>query len=550
MSLSHGGFHTQPRTSAPTNQCHCYTETAAGFHIHETHCDCYTAAGWITGLSLPVKATSRLLSEASDGAARQATWMRLKAPLKRYLIGLGDLSPISNSGLHSIARLSYILFKNFKGWSFCNPITGPSHTPSTSSSLSSSRTLRSASSLLSTISNAAPAIHSTSVTSDRTVSTASTTSSHASAIPSTRPSTPPRDVDTTEAALRACYTIAVPSPLRGTASRQALKGENDELRRILKAAGVELEKNHAQMILMNNENGRLRQQLHAKKKKPKRSYTTGEARLMTSDEMMEALLRDEQKKEMKELLNDLRRTKFPGLRLKIRAQEKAQEKQIKDAEKAAKAANREVQRAAKAAEKEAQKAAKAVEREQKAAARTARGHGRGRARSRGASGRSRARGGGGGRGRGSRNTSEPSDSGGENESIQSDEDDCISAMSSNESPQRSPSIGPSPSPCPCPSHSGSSEAIHSAMGEECDSDDSDDGEETRVLSFNGHRWVARRNLELQVMWSDGDVTWEPLSNVDDCAAMDEYLAHCDVEDPIRLSRRKFLIDSAVEATNE
>jgi hypothetical protein len=28
-----------------------------------------------------------------------------------------------------------------------------------------------------------------------------------------------------------------------------------------------------------------------------------------------------------------------------------------------------------------------------------------------------------------------------------------------------------------------------------------------------------------------DVTWKPLANVNDCAAKEEYLAHCDVNDP-------------------
>jgi hypothetical protein len=53
-----------------------------------------------------------------------------------------------------------------------------------------------------------------------------------------------------------------------------------------------------------------------------------------------------------------------------------------------------------------------------------------------------------------------------------------------------------------------------------------------------------------VVWTDSDVTWEPLANVNDCAAMDEYLAHCDVDDPIRLPKRKCLINVGLKATNE
>ncbi|KAJ6616052.1 hypothetical protein B0H10DRAFT_2219791 [Mycena sp. CBHHK59/15] len=50
--------------------------------------------------------------------------------------------------------------------------------------------------------------------------------------------------------------------------------------------------------------------------------------------------------------------------------------------------------------------------------------------------------------------------------------------------------------------------------------------------------IEAANLEFQVVWTDGDVTWEPLSAVNDCAAMDDYLAHHDVDDPICLPKRK------------
>jgi hypothetical protein len=73
-------------------------------------------------------------------------------------------------------------------------------------------------------------------------------------------------------------------------------------------------------------------------------------------------------------------------------------------------------------------------------------------------------------------------------------------------------------------------------------------EETEIVGINGHCWV-RGNMEFQVMWSDDDVTWEPLSNVNDCAAMDEYLVLRDVADPLLLPKRKYLIDKAVSASN-
>jgi hypothetical protein len=45
----------------------------------------------------------------------------------------------------------------------------------------------------------------------------------------------------------------MPSPSRKTASRNALAAEKNQLRNLLKAAGVELDKNYAQMILMERE---------------------------------------------------------------------------------------------------------------------------------------------------------------------------------------------------------------------------------------------------------------------------------------------------------
>ncbi|KAJ7722234.1 hypothetical protein DFH07DRAFT_1007167 [Mycena maculata] len=313
-----------------------------------------------------------------------------------------------------------------------------------------------------------------------------------------------------------------------------MRAENDDLRRIARAAGVELEKNYAQMILMNKENARLRQQLHAKKNKPKRTYTTGHARLMTSAEMTQKLLEELQKKEMGELHKVLRQTIFPGIRAKhaqqlkeAQAAEKAAAKAAKEAEKAAVKAAKEVEKVAVKAAKEAAKAAKAAEREITKAARAAargRGRGRGRGRARGAT-----------RGRGSRRV-------GDEDDIDDGEENSESEASSEGSPS------PRRTPIPSPSPSTHSSRNNSPTGGGITDEDSDSGDD--VVSINGHRWAGRRNLEFQVMWTDGDVTWEPLSNVNDCAAMDDYLVRHDVDDPLRLSKRKFLIDTTLEAQNE
>lgn len=75
-----------------------------------------------------------------------------------------------------------------------------------------------------------------------------------------------------------------------------------------------------------------------------------------------------------------------------------------------------------------------------------------------------------------------------------------------------------------------------------------EGDKIGIVSFNGHRW-AKGNVEFQVVWTDNDITWEPLANINDCAEMDVYLAHRSVADPLRLRKRKFLINKSLSASN-
>jgi hypothetical protein len=197
-------------------------------------------------------------------------------------------------------------------------------------------------------------------------------------------------------------------------------------------------------------------------------------------------------------------------------------------------------------EREARKAAKAAEKALALA--------RGRGRARGA--RSRGRGGRGGRGRG--HGSETRDSADEEESSaqsdSSDESQLDDAVvdanagaseiesSDDEDAHGDPFVavdGPPSAASPPP-----------AVEDESDDDDESAGGETEIASFNGHRWESRRHLEFQVIWMDGDITWERLSNVNDCAAMEQYLAHHDLDDPLLLSRRKFLLNNKIQAINE
>ncbi|KAJ7848060.1 hypothetical protein B0H14DRAFT_3453423 [Mycena olivaceomarginata] len=136
--------------------------------------------------------------------------------------------------------------------------------------------------------------------------------------------------------LRAAYSIAMPSPSRKTASHNALAAEKNQLRNLLKAAG-----------------------LYAKKNKRKRTYTTGKACLMTSTEMAKALLDALQKKLMVELHSELKKNIFPGIKKAMDEAEKAVKAKAKA--KAAKAAAKRAEHEAKAEAKAAAKAKKAVE---------------------------------------------------------------------------------------------------------------------------------------------------------------------------------------------
>ncbi|KAJ7234281.1 hypothetical protein C8J57DRAFT_1480062 [Mycena rebaudengoi] len=367
----------------------------------------------------------------------------------------------------------------------------------------------------------AAASNTTSITSSNTLVCTSTYSAgmtNASLVSQPRPSTPIASMPpAAHEALRAAYTIAMPSPLRKTASRKALAARNDELRNLLKVAGIELDKNVAQMALMQRENTNIRQQLHAKKNKQKRTYTTGQARLMTSAGMHTALLQELQKKQMGELHSELK-TIFPGIR-----------KAISESEKAPKAAKKQQEREAKAAQKAIERAAKEAARVRGRGQRGARGHG-----GRGSRGRGR------GQGRAWDGDSEDEfdPESGEEPDLHEQLIEADAPSSDEEIDGGEPFISADDGP-----------SSNNALPDESD-DDNESGEEgTRIESFNGHRWESRRNLQFQVLWADRDVTWEPLENVNDCAAMKNYLTHHNVDDPLLLPKRKFLINTLLKASD-
>jgi len=58
-----------------------------------------------------------------------------------------------------------------------------------------------------------------------------------------------------------------------------------------------------------------------------------------------------------------------------------------------------------------------------------------------------------------------------------------------------------------------------------------------VDAIVGHRW-SRKRIELEVRWSLGNVTWEPLSHCNQLAALDHYLALHRVTNPSDLPRKQ------------
>jgi hypothetical protein len=183
------------------------------------------------------------------------------------------------------------------------------------------------------------------------------------------------------------YHIEVPEPLRHTASRVELRNEIRMLREIIARAGIALEKDYAQMKLMDLENEKLRKRAFAREARKKvTSLTTGQARHMTANDTLEILARQDWEKAMKDVFKELA-PHLKVLKKTITLFYQNLEKEKKAAERVRKADERRAKKAAADAEKMAR-----------------RGRGRGRGR-----GQSRGRGGGRGRAADSRLESEGSD---------------------------------------------------------------------------------------------------------------------------------------------
>jgi hypothetical protein len=62
----------------------------------------------------------------------------------------------------------------------------------------------------------------------------------------------------------------------------------------------------------------------------------------------------------------------------------------------------------------------------------------------------------------------------------------------------------------------------------------DDEQEWLIDKIIAHRWVSNKELEFQVAWTLGDITWEPYTMCKDLEALDAYLERRRVMKPKEL----------------
>lgn len=122
----------------------------------------------------------------------------------------------------------------------------------------------------------------------------------------------------------------LPPLLSELASLAAFEAQNLKLRYLLDAC-FQMEKDYALKVLMDKENGRLRKKLFDKSKK-KGKKTTGYARHMTSDEVLDALVQVEWAAAMKEVFKEhvwrLRKQAYEKYFRDLVAEEKAKLKEV------------------------------------------------------------------------------------------------------------------------------------------------------------------------------------------------------------------------------
>ena len=61
-------------------------------------------------------------------------------------------------------------------------------------------------------------------------------------------------------------------------------------------------------------------------------------------------------------------------------------------------------------------------------------------------------------------------------------------------------------------------------------------DKTGVESVDGHQWKGK-SLRFHIKWVDGTDSWEAWLNVEECAALDEYVVLQGMEDPRKLTQQ-------------
>ena len=154
--------------------------------------------------------------------------------------------------------------------------------------------------------------------------------------------------------------IGIPPQLPQGASRQALINQLSDIRAIAMAACEQVQRDYAQMVLMDGENERLRQIAFAKQTKRKKKQTSAHPRHMTGAENLEALAQADWNVAMKKVFQEAVET-FKERRAKIDRHYKALAQEDKLQQKRDKAANRLRNQTEKSAAAEAAKEAKRQE---------------------------------------------------------------------------------------------------------------------------------------------------------------------------------------------
>jgi hypothetical protein len=170
--------------------------------------------------------------------------------------------------------------------------------------------------------------------------------------------------------------VGTPTPIRGWASRDQLLEENVQLRAVLGQARHQIDADHAQKMLMDGENTRLRRIAYSKTigKRSKKELPSGGPRHMTAGSTLDLLARKDLE-EVAEAMREEVATKLKPMREALDAdaetRRQAEKKRlvdlVKTAERAKRAAAKALVGAAKAAEKAAAKAVEDAERAAKKA---------------------------------------------------------------------------------------------------------------------------------------------------------------------------------------